>query len=70
MNFDDIDRRDDNLAPENRGSRVWNAEGTEYGVSLGLYGGLDRITLLWRDGKKTHPVTGGILFRNGRWQIS
>ena len=61
--------RDDSPNPSDKGARIYNYDGSEYGVSLGQRGDGPRITVLWPDGSSTHPDTRGILFKDGRWKI-
>lgn len=74
--FADVDCGNDDKSPDERGGRVYSQDGSEYGVSLGVYGAYggdagssNRIRVLWQDGDVTKCSTGGILFKNGRWKI-
>jgi hypothetical protein len=76
--------RDDSPDPADYGTRIYSYDGRDYGVSLGGRNDSTRITVLWRDGKRTHPDTRGIMvvgrqkvigpkgeitFQGGRWKI-
>jgi len=64
--------------PESRGCRVYNREGTEFGLvqcSAGVYTGdagfSRRVRVLWPDGKFTKPCVRGLVWSKAlvAWKI-
>jgi len=57
-------------SPTDVGTRIYSRTQREYGISQGQYGeGTHRISVLWSDGKVTHPHLEGIFFVNQVWKL-